>query len=199
MIVQQGLPDMVVKFFVRLSRELFIMSRIAKKLIEIPRGVDVKLEGQRFTAKGPGGELSLDIHEDVVVEQQDEGIQVSLEKSKSIAMAGTMRALINNLVNGVNSGFERKLELIGVGYRAQAKGKTLNLNLGFSHPIDYAVPEGVKIETPSQTEVVVKGADKQKVGQVAAEIRAYRPPEPYKGKGVKYADERIVRKEAKKK
>ena len=110
-----------------------------------------------------------------------------------------MRALVNNLVVGVSTGFERKLELVGVGYRAQAKGKMLNLNLGFSHPIDYPVPDGIKIETPSQTEVVIKGADKQKVGQVAAEIRAFRPPEPYKGKGVKYAEERIVRKEAKKK
>jgi large subunit ribosomal protein L6 len=116
-----------------------------------------------------------------------------------MAMAGTMRSLINNLVVGVTEGFEKKLVLVGVGYRAQAKGKTLNLALGFSHPVDYPVPEGVKIETPSQTEVVISGADKQKVGQVAAEIRAFRPPEPYKGKGVKYADERIVRKEAKKK
>ena len=114
-------------------------------------------------------------------------------------MAGTMRSLLNNIVVGVSQGFEKKLELVGVGYRAQAKGKTLNLSLGFSHPVDYTVPEGITIETPSQTEVVIKGSDKQQVGQVAAEIRAYRPPEPYKGKGVKYADERIVRKEAKKK
>ena len=114
-------------------------------------------------------------------------------------MAGTMRSLLNNLIEGVSKGFERKLELVGVGYRAQSKGKTLSLSLGFSHPVDYAVPEGITIETPSQTEILVKGSDKQKVGQVAAEIRAYRPPEPYKGKGVKYADERIIRKEAKKK
>ena len=175
------------------------MSRIAKQAIEIPSGVDAKLQGQNFSVKGPNGEMSMDIHADVVVEQQDKQINIDLEKSKNIAMAGTMRALMSNLVTGVSKGFERKLELVGVGYRAQAKGKVLNLNLGFSHPVDYAVPEGIKIETPSQTEVVIKGTDKQKVGQVAAEIRAFRPPEPYKGKGVKYADERIVRKEAKKK
>ena len=175
------------------------MSRIAKQAIEIPKGVDVKLQGKDFTVKGPNGELSMRIHADVALAQQDNLLQVDVEKSTNIAMAGTMRALVSNLVEGVNTGFERKLELVGVGYRAQAKGKTLNLNLGFSHPIDYPVPDGIKIETPSQTEVVVKGADKQKVGQVAAEIRAFRPPEPYKGKGVKYAEERIVRKEAKKK
>ncbi len=175
------------------------MSRVAKQAIEIPSGVDVKLQGQNFSVKGPNGELSMQIHDDVSVEQIDSQVLVQLEQSKNIAMAGTMRALMNNLVTGVSKGFERKLELVGVGYRAQAKGKILNLSLGFSHPVDYPVPEGVKIETPSQTEVVVKGADKQKVGQVAAEIRAFRPPEPYKGKGVKYAEERIVRKEAKKK
>jgi large subunit ribosomal protein L6 len=141
----------------------------------------------------------MSIHNDVCVEHNDNVINVQVEKSKNIAMAGTMRALINNLVVGVSEGFEKKLELVGVGYRAQAKGKTLNLNLGFSHPVDYPVPEGVKIETPSQTEVLISGTDKQKIGQVAADIRAFRPPEPYKGKGVKYADERIVRKEAKKK
>ncbi len=145
------------------------------------------------------GEMSMNIHDDVCVEPNDNEINVQIEKSKNIAMAGTMRALINNLVVGVSDGFEKKLELVGVGYRAQTKGKTLNLNLGFSHPVDYPVPEGVKVETPSQTEVVISGSDKQKIGQVAAEIRAFRPPEPYKGKGVKYADERIVRKEAKKK
>lgn len=175
------------------------MSRIAKQPIEIPAGVDVKLQGQNISVKGPNGELSMDIHDDVVVAQQDKQLNVDLEKSKSTAMAGTMRALMSNLVIGVSKGFERKLELVGVGYRAQAKGKVLSLNLGFSHPVDYAVPEGISIETPSQTEVIIKGSDKQKVGQVAAEIRAFRPPEPYKGKGVKYLDERIIRKEAKKK
>lgn len=175
------------------------MSRVASQPVAVPSGVDVKLNGQHLAVKGSKGEMSMDIHDDVFVEHNDSEINVRTEKSKNIAMAGTMRALINNLVVGVSDGFEKKLELVGVGYRAQAKGKILNLNLGFSHPVDYDIPEGVKIETPSQTEVVVSGADKQKVGQVAAEIRAFRPPEPYKGKGVKYADERIVRKEAKKK
>ena len=175
------------------------MSRVASQPVTVPSGVDVKLNGQHLAVKGSKGEMSMDIHDDVFVEHNDSEIYVRTEKSKNIAMAGTMRALINNLVVGVSDGFEKKLELVGVGYRAQAKGKILNLNLGFSHPVDYDIPEGVKIETPSQTEVVVSGADKQKVGQVAAEIRAFRPPEPYKGKGVKYADERIVRKEAKKK
>jgi len=175
------------------------MSRIAKQPVAIPSGVDVKLNGQHLAVKGSKGEISMNIHNDVCVEYSDNEINVQLEKTKNIAMAGTMRSLINNLVVGVSAGFEKKLELVGVGYRAQSKGNTLNLNLGFSHPVDYPVPEGVKVETPSQTEVVISGADKQKVGQVAAEIRAYRPPEPYKGKGVKYADERVVRKEAKKK
>lgn len=175
------------------------MSRIAKQPIDIPSGVDVKLQGQNLVVKGPVGEMSMNIHSDVSVEQKDNQLCVQMDKSNNIAMAGTMRSLMNNLVTGVSKGFERKLELVGVGYRAQSKGKALNLTLGFSHPIDYPIPEGIKIETPSQTEVVIKGADKQKVGQVAAEIRAYRPPEPYKGKGVKYAEERIIRKEAKKK
>ena len=175
------------------------MSRIAKQPIDIPSGVDVKLQGQNLVVKGPVGEMSMNIHSDVSVEQKDNQLCVQMDKSNNIAMAGTMRSLMNNLVTGVSKGFERKLELVGVGYRAQSKGKALNLTLGFSHPINYPIPEGIKIETPSQTEVVIKGADKQKVGQVAAEIRAYRPPEPYKGKGVKYAEERIIRKEAKKK
>lgn len=175
------------------------MSRIAKQPIDIPSGVDVKLQGQNLVVKGPVGEMSMNIHSDVSVEQKDNQLCVQMDKSNNIAMAGTMRSLMNNLVTGVSKGFERKLELVGVGYRAQSKGKALNLTLGFSHPIDYPIPEGIKIETPSQTEVVIKGADKQKVGQVAAEIRAYRSPEPYKGKGVKYAEERIIRKEAKKK
>lgn len=175
------------------------MSRIANKPIEIPSGVEVKLDGQNVQAKGSKGELKMVVHPSVAVEQKDGSLAVRSSDDESIAMAGTMRSLLNNLVVGVSQGFERKLELVGVGYRAQAKGKTLNLTLGFSHPVDYPIPEGITIETPSQTEVVVKGADKQMVGQVAAELRAYRPPEPYKGKGVKYADERIIRKEAKKK
>ncbi len=175
------------------------MSRIAKQPVEIPQGVDVKLQGAHIAVKGPVGELSMDIHSDVNVEQKDNQINVVLNEGGESAMAGTMRALINNLMTGVSKGFERKLELVGVGYRAQSKGKVLTLALGFSHPVNYPVPEGIKIETPSQTEVVIRGTDKQKVGQVAAEIRAYRKPEPYKGKGIKYSDERVVRKEAKKK
>lgn len=175
------------------------MSRIANQPVEIPSGVEIKIDGQNVRAKGSKGELELALHPTVKVVQEDATLKVQADNKGAVAMAGTMRSLLNNIVVGVSQGFERKLELVGVGYRAQAKGKTLNLSLGFSHPVDYPVPEGITIETPSQTEVVVKGSNKQQVGQVAAEIRAYRPPEPYKGKGVKYADERIVRKEAKKK
>ncbi len=175
------------------------MSRIARQPVEIPSGVDVKLNGCHLVAKGPVGEMAMDIHRDVSVEQKDNQVRVLLNRTGNIAMAGTMRALIQNLVTGVNKGFERRLELVGVGYRAQSKGRVLKLTLGFSHAINYPVPEGITVETPSQTEVVIKGIDKQKVGQVAAEIRAFRPPEPYKGKGVRYADERVIRKEAKKK
>ena len=175
------------------------MSRIANKPVVIPSGVEVNLDGQNVSVKGAKGQLNMTVHPSVSVAQEDGSISVKSSDTQSMAMAGTMRSLINNLVEGVSKGFERKLELVGVGYRAQTKGKTLSLALGFSHPVDYAIPEGVTIETPSQTEIVVKGADKQKVGQVAAEIRSFRPPEPYKGKGVKYADERIIRKEAKKK
>jgi large subunit ribosomal protein L6 len=177
------------------------MSRVAKNPISIPSGVDVNVSGQQVNIKGSVGNLGLAVHDSVSVNVENGEIKVAMNdaNAQNNAMAGTMRALLNNMVTGVSQGFERKLELVGVGYRAQAQGKKLNLTLGFSHPVEYQVPEGVTIETPSQTEVVVKGADKQKVGQVAAEIRAYRPPEPYKGKGVKYADERIIRKEAKKK
>lgn len=175
------------------------MSRIANQPVEIPSGVEVKIDGQNVRAKGSKGEMAMALHPAVSVIQEDASLKVKAESKSAVAMAGTMRSLLNNIVVGVSKGFERKLELVGVGYRAQAKGKTLNLSLGFSHPVDYPVPEGITIETPSQTEIVVKGSDKQQVGQVAAEIRAFRPPEPYKGKGVKYADERIVRKEAKKK
>ena len=175
------------------------MSRIAKQPVKLPSGVEIKLDGQDVRAKGAKGEMVLSLHPTVKVVQEDGALTVQADSKDSVAMAGTMRSLLNNLVIGVSQGFERKLLLVGVGYRAQAKGKTLGLALGFSHPIDYAVPEGITIETPSQTEIVIKGSDKQKVGQVAAEIRAYRPPEPYKGKGVKYSDERVIRKEAKKK
>jgi len=177
------------------------MSRVAKNPISIPKGVEITLSGNSVNVKGPKGQMSMDIHPSVEVRQDGDTYNMAprVEDKPSWAMSGTMRAIVNNMVTGVSTGFQKKLELVGVGYRAQAKGKVLNLSLGFSHPVDYAVPEGITIETPSQTEVIVGGCDKQRVGQVAAEIRAYRPPEPYKGKGVKYADEIIVRKEAKKK
>lgn len=177
------------------------MSRIAKQPVELPKGVELNLSGQELKAKGPKGELTMQLHREVGLEIEGTSAQVTPKgRSKfAVAMSGTTRSLISNMVTGVADGFERKLELVGVGYRAKAQGNSLNLTLGFSHPVDYAVPEGISIETPSQTEIVVKGIDKQQVGQVAAEIRAYRPPEPYKGKGVRYSDERVVRKEAKKK
>lgn len=177
------------------------MSRVAKQPVEMPSGVEITIADGKVTAKGPKGALELAVNPLVEVKQDGKVLTIvpARESKQAWAMAGTTRALLNNMVTGVSQGFERKLELVGVGYRAQAQGNTLNLTLGFSHPINYPVPEGITIETPSQTEVVVKGADKQRVGQVAAEIRAFRPPEPYKGKGVKYADEVIVRKEAKKK
>jgi large subunit ribosomal protein L6 len=177
------------------------MSRIAKSPITLPSGVEFKLTANEVVVKGSKGTLQLAAHEFVKIENSDGTITVNptVDKKGHWAMAGTYRALISNMVFGVTTGFQKKLQLIGVGYRAQAKGKVLNLNLGFSHPIDYAVPEGITIETPSQTDIVVSGCDKQKVGQVSAEIRAYRPPEPYKGKGVRYTDEHVVRKDAKKK
>ena len=161
----------------------------------------MKLTGDEVSVKGKKGVLQLDLHPSVEIVNKDNVLTFTPrdQHPKSDAMAGTFRALLNNMVTGVTTGFEKKLELVGVGYRAQVQGKALNLTLGFSHPVIYPIPEGITIETPSQTEVVVKGTDKQKVGQVAADIRAYRPPEPYKGKGVKYADEVIARKEAKKK
>ena len=175
------------------------MSRLIKKPVAVPEGVEVKIEGQKIHAKGKKGENTLEVHEAVQFELKDEGIMFNAA-SDGKALAGTMHALTNNLIQGVAEGFERKLELVGVGYRAQAKGKDkLNLQIGFSHPIDYQVIDGVTVETPSATEIVVKGIDKQKVGQVATEIRAFRPPEPYKGKGLRYAGEQITRKEAKKK
>lgn len=177
------------------------MSRVAKNPVTIPAGVEVNLDGNSISLKGKKETLSLDVHPSVKVEKQEDKLAFSVvtESKEAWAFAGTMRALVNNMVVGVSTGFERKLQLVGVGYRAKAEGKNLNLTLGFSHPVNYAVPEGISIETPSQTEIVVKGANKQLVGQVAADIRAYRPPEPYKGKGVRYADEYIRRKETKKK
>lgn len=177
------------------------MSRIAKKPVEIISGVDLNISGQTITAKGKQGNLSMDLHEAVSVKQEGNILSFSPndDSKGSMAMAGTMRSLVDNMVIGVTEGFSKQLQLIGVGYRAQMQGNVLDLQLGFSHPVKYAIPEGITIETPSQTEINVRGADKQKVGQVCAEIRAYRPPEPYKGKGVRYSDERVIRKEAKKK
>jgi large subunit ribosomal protein L6 len=177
------------------------MSRVAKSPITLPAGVTAARSDQSLSVKGPKGEMAMAIHPLVDVAQEDSSLRVSpkVEDKASWAMAGTMRALVSNMVTGVSQGFEKKLQLVGVGYRAQAGGKSLNLSLGFSHPIDYPVPEGISITTPSATEIVVSGSNKQRVGQVAAEIRAFRPPEPYKGKGVRYADELVARKEAKKK
>ena len=174
------------------------MSRIASQPITLPKGVELKIDGQQVSVKGPKGSSQLDLHGNVSIVQDGDEFRVEAREIGATALAGTMRSLIGNMVTGVSEGFERKLQLVGVGYRAQMQGTTLNLTLGFSHPVNYTPPEGVTIETPSQTEVVVKGIDKQKVGQVAAVIRGYRPPEPYKGKGVRYAGERIVMKEAKK-
>ncbi len=174
------------------------MSRIAKAPIDLPKGVELDVKGDQVKVKGPKGNLQLRLHPNVTVEKQDSSYSVRPASPADLPMAGTFRSLINNMVVGVSDGFEKKLSLVGVGYRAQAQGKTLNLALGFSHAIEYQAPEGITIEVPSQTEIVVRGCDKQRVGQVASEIRAFRPPEPYKGKGVRYADERVVRKEAKK-
>ena len=176
------------------------MSRVLKS-IGVPSGVTVNVSGQNVDVKGTKGSLSHVVNDIVEVKQDGDDLSFSPRApgKPALALTGTSRAVINNLITGVTQGFEKKLELVGVGYRAQAQGAVLNLTLGFSHPVNHQVPEGITVETPSQTEVIVKGIDKQKVGQVAADIRAYRPPEPYKGKGVRYADERIVRKEAKKK
>lgn len=177
------------------------MSRVAKAPVTIPGGVEVKISGQNVSARGTKGTLAMDVNGLVEVSQNDGALVVKpfVEDNKSWTQAGTARSLLNNLVIGVSEGFQKKLQLNGVGYRAKSTGNTVNLTLGFSHPVEYTLPEGVSIETPSQTEIVVSGVDKQKVGQVAAEIRAFRPPEPYKGKGVRYAGEHVRRKEAKKK
>ena len=177
------------------------MSRVAKAPVTIPAGVEVQLAEDKISVKGKQGQLDLDVHSAVAISQEENVLKFAPKKQdkQSVALAGTFRALVNNMVKGVSEGFEKKLILQGVGYRAKASGNTLNLSLGFSHPVDYELPEGVTAETPSQTEIVIKGIDKQRVGQVAAEIRGYRPPEPYKGKGVRYADENVRRKEAKKK
>ena len=177
------------------------MSRVAKTPVELPSGVQITLSAGQIAVKGSKGQLQMDIHNAVEIKQEENILTFEARdgSKQSRAMSGTTRALVSNMVTGVHAGFEKKLQLVGVGYRAQVKGKTLNLSLGFSHPVEYALPEGVTAETPSQTEVLIKGIDKQLVGQVAAEIRDFRRPEPYKGKGVRYADEMVRRKEAKKK
>lgn len=177
------------------------MSRVAKSPITIPTDVNVTLEDRLLTVKGPKGELQHQVHRWVDVKQENGRLSLAPNKERkdAWALAGTTRALLNNMVVGVSHGFERKLQLVGVGYRAQAQGNNLSLTLGFSFPVDYPVPDDVTVETPSQTEIQIKGTDKQRVGQVAANIRSLRSMEPYKGKGVRYADERVVLKEAKKK
>jgi len=177
------------------------MSRVAKRPVAVAQGVEVSLGDSELTVKGPKGSLSLVRNSEVEITNDESGLSVSPRSGSRFAraMAGTTRSLIDNMMTGVSAGFERRLLLVGVGYRARVEGQKVHLSLGFSHPIEYEVPEGVTVEAPSQTEMVVKGIDKQRVGQVAAELRDFRPPEPYKGKGVRYADERIVLKEAKKK
>ena len=177
------------------------MSRVAKYPVEIIKGVEFNVSGTTATIKGAKGTLSLDLNSEIELVQVENEVTVKPRSRSrfSTAMSGTTRALLANMVQGVSEGFVKKLELVGVGYRAQAQGKKLNLQLGFSHPVVFDVPEGITVETPSQTEVVVTGTDKQKVGAVAADIRRFRPPEPYKGKGVRYAGEHVVMKEAKKK
>lgn len=177
------------------------MSRVANNPVELPGGVEATIDAGRLTVKGAKGSLTLDLHDAVAVVQEDGSLKFSSRGADSAgqAMSGTMRSLVSNMVRGVSEGFERRLLLQGVGYRAQAQGRKLNLTLGFSHPVEYQLPEGIDVETPSQTEIVVRGIDKHLVGQVSAEIRGFRPPEPYKGKGVRYADEYVRRKEAKKK
>jgi len=177
------------------------MSRIAKQPVELPKGVEIKTSAGKVSIKGPKGEISMALNSEVALNVEDNVVTFGPKSGSrfATAIAGTTRSLVHNMVVGVSDGFVRKLELVGVGYRAKAQGKKLNLTLGFSHPVNYVVPEGITVETPSQTEVVVTGIDKQKVGAAAADIRRYRPPGPYKGKGVRYAGEHVVMKEAKKK
>ena len=174
------------------------MSRVAKKPIALPKGVELNIQADQVSVKGPKGTLSLDKPSYIDIKVEDGSAQLSANDPQHIALTGTLRAIVANMVHGVSEGFERKLELVGVGYRAALQGKDLNLSLGFSHPVVFQAPEGITLTTPTQTEIVVAGSDKQLVGQVAAKIRGFRPPEPYKGKGVKYSDETIIRKEAKK-
>ena len=177
------------------------MSRIGKKAVAVPSGVTANVEGQTLKVKGPKGALQLALHDDVVIRMDKNAVTVEprSETKRARSLWGTSRTLVNNVMNGVTKGFEEKLEITGVGYRAAVQGKQLNLQLGFSHDVNYPIPQGITIATPKPTEILISGIDKQQVGQVAAEIRGYRPPEPYKGKGVKYAGEYIFRKEGKKK
>jgi len=177
------------------------MSRIANNPVSVPKGVEITLSGQEINVKGSMGNLSMILHELVGITHEEDQLQLKAveDSKKSVALAGTFRSLVSNMVTGVSNGFQKELQLQGVGYRAQAQGNKLNLSLGFSHPVVYEAPAGIDIETPTQTQVIVKGIDKQLVGQVSADIRAFRPPEPYKGKGVRYVDEFVRRKEAKKK
>ncbi len=175
------------------------MSNVSLKPIEIPPGVELQVSGRDLRVKGPNGEMAMVLHKNVECVQGEGTLSFRARTEEWRAMVGTMRSLAVNMVIGVSRGFEKRLELQGVGYRVQLKGRALNLQLGYSHPVIYNLPEGVKAEIPSQTEIIIKGADKQKVGQAASEIRGFRPPEPYKGKGVRYADERVLRKEGKKK
>jgi large subunit ribosomal protein L6 len=174
------------------------MSRVAKKPVALPKGVEVNVAADSINAKGPKGTLSVVKPAGIELKIEDGNAVFSTDNAEQIALTGTLRAILANMVKGVSEGFERKLELVGVGYRAAMQGKDLNLSLGFSHPVLFTAPEGITIATPTQTEILVSGADKQRVGEVAAKIRGFRPPEPYKGKGVKYAGENIIRKEAKK-
>lgn len=177
------------------------MSRVAKSPVVVPAGVEINLDGNEITVKGAKGQLTTSVHQLVAVKVEDGAVTFDVNGADQAAwaQAGTARALVNNMVVGVTQGFQRKLELIGVGYRAKASGTTLNLTLGFSHPVDFELPAGVTAETPTQTEILLRSADKQALGQAAAKIRGFRPPEPYKGKGIRYSDERVLRKEAKKK
>mgnify|MGYP001419455248 FL=1 len=175
------------------------MSRVANNPVNLPKGVEVNINGSSVSVKGGKGTMEMTLTDGIGIDVNEGVVQITYDFDTNRAMAGTTRALLNNLVVGVSDGWEKKLVLNGVGYRAKASGKTVNLNLGLSHPVDYELPEGLSAETPTQTEIVIRGTDKQAVGQAAAEIRSFRPPEPYKGKGIRYADEYVRRKEAKKK
>lgn len=175
------------------------MSRVANNPVSLPKGVEVNINGSSVSVKGGKGTMEMTLTDGIGIDVNEGVAQITYDFDTNRAMAGTTRALLNNLVVGVSDGWEKKLVLNGVGYRAKASGKTVNLNLGLSHPVDYELPEGLSADTPTQTEIVIRGTDKQAVGQAAAEIRSFRPPEPYKGKGIRYADEYVRRKEAKKK